>query len=209
MTESTRPRRGKFITFEGIDGAGKSSQIDAVHEFLTTHGVEVVRTREPGGTPLAEKIRALLLDETMGADCETLLFFAARAEHLREVIRPALSRGAWVLSDRFTDATYAYQVGGKGYPAKSAELLEELVQQGLQPDKTVLFDIDPAIAAARLARARAADRFESEGLAFFTGVRKAYLDRARADAGRFVILNSAEPVETVREKILAEAAKWL
>ena len=206
MTATTT--RGRFITFEGIDGAGKSSQIDAVEAALKTRGLEVVRTREPGGTPLAEKIRGLLLTEDMGTNCETLLFFAARAEHLEKVIRPALARGAWVLSDRFTDATYAYQVGGKGYSAQAVELLEKLVQGELSPDKTVLFDIDPAIAAERLAKARAADRFESEGLAFFTGVRNAYLDRARANAGRFVILNSAEPLETVREKLLMEVQTW-
>ncbi len=206
MTATTA--RGRFITFEGIDGAGKSSQIDAVEAALKARGLEVVRTREPGGTPLAEKIRGLLLAEDMGTDCETLLFFAARAEHLEKVIRPALARGAWVLSDRFTDATYAYQVGGKGYPAASVELLEKLVQGGLNPDKTVLFDIDPAIAAERLAKARAADRFEAEGLAFFTGVRNAYLDRARANPERFVILNSAESLETVREKLLAEVQTW-
>lgn len=206
MTATTT--RGRFITFEGIDGAGKSSQIDAVEAALKARGLEVVRTREPGGTPLAEKIRGLLLTEDMGTDCETLLFFAARAEHLEKVIRPALARGAWVLSDRFTDATYAYQVGGKGYSAQAVEFLEKLVQGELSPDKTVLFDIDPAIAAERLAKARAADRFESEGLAFFTGVRNAYLDRARANAGRFVILNSAEPLETVREKLLMEVQTW-
>ncbi len=206
MTATTT--RGRFITFEGIDGAGKSSQIDAVEAALKARGLEVVRTREPGGTPLAEKIRGLLLTEDMGTNCETLLFFAARAEHLEKVIRPALARGAWVLSDRFTDATYAYQVGGKGYSAQAVELLEKLVQGDLTPDKTVLFDIDPRIAAERLAKARAADRFEAEGLAFFTGVRNAYLDRARANAGRFVILNSAEPLETVREKLLMEVQTW-
>ncbi len=206
MTATTA--RGRFITFEGIDGAGKSSQIDAAEAALKARGLEVVRTREPGGTPLAEKIRALLLTDDMGTDCETLLFFAARAEHLEKVIRPALARGAWVLSDRFTDATYAYQVGGKGYSAQAVESLEKLVQGDLTPDKTVLFDIDPRIAAERLAKARAADRFEAEGLAFFTGVRNAYLDRARANPGRFVILNSAEPLETVREKLLTEVNSW-
>ena len=206
MTATTT--RGRFITFEGIDGAGKSSQIDAVEAALKARGLEVVRTREPGGTPLAEKIRGLLLTEDMGTNCETLLFFAARAEHLEKVIRPALARGAWVLSDRFTDATYAYQVGGKGYSAQAVELLEKLVQGDLTPDKTVLFDIDPRIAAERLAKARAADRFEAEGLAFFTGVRNAYLDRAHANAGRFVILNSVEPLETVREKLLMEVQTW-
>ncbi|MDO4937158.1 MAG: dTMP kinase, partial [Sutterellaceae bacterium] len=150
---------GKFITFEGIDGAGKTTQINALQTWLESQGIEVVRTREPGGTPLGEKIREMLLHDDMDVTAETLLFFASRAEHIAKVIRPAIARGAWVLSDRFTDATYAYQVGGKAYDPEKVELLETLVQGTLQPDCTVLFDIDPAIAAKRLAAARAADRF--------------------------------------------------
>ena len=167
--------QGKFITFEGIDGAGKTTQIEALHAFLRDSGIEVVRTREPGGTPLGEKIRGLLLHEDMDETAETLLFFASRAQHIRDVILPALARGAWVLSDRFTDATYAYQVGGKGCSAQSVLQLEAMVQKGFGPDKTVLFDIDPESAAKRLALSRTADRFEVQGTDFFSRVRKAYL----------------------------------
>jgi dTMP kinase len=201
--------RGKFITFEGIDGAGKTTQIDALHRFLEQKGVEVVRTREPGGTPLGEKIRALLLNDEMGVAAETLLFFAARAEHLEKVIEPALARGAWVLSDRFTDATYAYQVGGKDYPAQDALALEALVQKGFGPDKTVLFDIAPETAAKRLAKARAADRFETQSLQFFERVRAAYLDRAGREPGRFVTLDASLAPEVITASLLKEAQEWL
>lgn len=201
--------RGKFITFEGIDGAGKTTQIDALHRFLEQKGVEVVRTREPGGTPLGEKIRALLLNDEMGVAAETLLFFAARAEHLEKVIGPALARGAWVLSDRFTDATYAYQVGGKDYPAQDVLALEALVQKGFGPDKTVLFDIAPETAAKRLAKARAADRFETQSLQFFERVRAAYLDRAGREPGRFVTLDASLAPEVITASLLKEAQEWL
>lgn len=127
--------RGKFITFEGIDGAGKTTQIEALHRFLLDHGIEVVRTREPGGTPLGEKIRAMLLNDDMDVTAETLLFFASRAQHIRDVILPAVERGAWVLSDRFTDATYAYQVGAKGYDAENVLQLEAIVQKGFNPTR--------------------------------------------------------------------------
>ncbi len=201
--------RGKFITFEGIDGAGKTTQIDALHRFLEQKGVEVVRTREPGGTPLGEKIRALLLNDEMGVAAETLLFFAARAEHLEKVIEPALARGAWVLSDRFTDATYAYQVGGKDYRAQDVLALEALVQKGFGPDKTVLFDIAPETAAKRLAKARAADRFETQSLQFFERVRAAYLDRAGREPGRFVTLDASLAPEVITASLLKEAQEWL
>lgn len=201
--------RGKFITFEGIDGAGKTTQINALHRFLEQKGVEVVRTREPGGTPLGEKIRALLLNDEMGVAAETLLFFAARAEHLEKVIEPALARGAWVLSDRFTDATYAYQVGGKDYPAQDVLALEALVQKGFGPDKTVLFDIAPETAAKRLAKARAADRFETQSLQFFERVRAAYLDRAGREPGRFVTLDASLAPEVITASLLKEAQEWL
>ncbi len=201
--------RGKFITFEGIDGAGKTTQIDALHRFLEQKGVEVVRTREPGGTPLGEKIRALLLNDEMGVAAETLLFFATRAEHLEKVIEPALARGAWVLSDRFTDATYAYQVGGKDYPAQDVLALEALVQKGFGPDKTVLFDIAPETAAKRLAKARAADRFETQSLQFFERVRAAYLDRAGREPGRFVTLDASLAPEVITASLLKEAQEWL
>ncbi len=201
--------RGKFITFEGIDGAGKSTQIDALCEFLKAQGIEVVRTREPGGTPLAEKIRALLLHEPMQVLTETILFFASRAEHIADVIEPALSRGAWVVSDRFTDATFAYQVGAKGESAQVVETLEAMVQKGLQPDCTLLFDLNPEEAAKRRAAARAADRFEAEDVDFFTSVRKAYLKRAQKYPHRFFILDASEKPAAITEKILTKAQTWL
>jgi len=202
-------KRGQFVTFEGIDGAGKSSQIGALESFLKEAGLEVVRTREPGGTPLAEKIRALLLNDPMNVVTETLLFFASRSEHIADVIEPALSRGAWVLSDRFTDATFAYQVGAKGYSAHDVETLETLVQGTLQPDHTVLFDLSPRLAAERLAASRSADRFEREDEAFFAAVRSAYLDRARRFPGRFTILDAGQDVASITETLLLEAQTWL
>ena len=201
-------QRGVFITFEGIDGAGKTTQIDALERWLKQEGVEVVRTREPGGTPLGEAIRGMLLHEGMHVTTETLLFFAARAEHIARVIEPALARGAWVLSDRFTDATYAYQVGAKGYPARHVEALEALVQGDLQPDHTVLFDVEPEIAAERLARVRELDRFETEDVEFFRNVRQAYLTRAAQMPSRFFILNTNRDKTLVCEELLAEARKW-
>lgn len=201
--------RGRFITFEGIDGAGKSTQIDRLQALLVERGIEVVRTREPGGTPLAEKIRALLLADDMCTMSETLLFFAARAEHIARVIEPALARGAWVLSDRFTDATYAYQVGGKAFDGAEVEALERMVQGQLNPDRTVLFDIEPLVAAERLAKARAADRFERESIDFFRRVREAYLDRARRNPERFFIVDAAQSPEDVSRALLTEAQGWL
>lgn len=201
--------QGKFITFEGIDGAGKTTQIEALHAFLRDSGIEVVRTREPGGTPLGEKIRGLLLHEDMDETAETLLFFASRAQHIRDVILPALARGAWVLSDRFTDATYAYQVGGKGCSAQSVLQLEAMVQKGFGPDKTVLFDIDPESAAKRLALSRTADRFEVQGTDFFSRVRKAYLERAAREPERFVVLDASAAPEVITRKLLEKAKGWL
>lgn len=201
--------RGKFITFEGIDGAGKTTQIEALHRFLLDHGIEVVRTREPGGTPLGEKIRAMLLNDEMDVTAETLLFFASRAQHIRDVILPALERGAWVLSDRFTDATYAYQVGAKGYDAEYVLQLEAIVQKGFQPNKTVLFDLDPQTAARRLALSRTADRFETQDCDFFTRVRKAYLARAAASPERFFVLDAEQTPEAITAQLLDEAKGWL
>ena len=172
-------------------------------------GREVVRTREPGGTPLGEKIRAMLLNDDMDVTAETLLFFASRAEHIARVIVPALARGAWVLSDRFTDATYAYQVGGKGFDPAKVEALEALVQGSLQPFRTILFDIAPEEAARRLAKARAADRFERESCDFFTRVREAYLHRAERSPERFVILDAAQSPQAITEELLAKARQWI
>lgn len=202
-------QQGRFITFEGIDGAGKTTQIDALEAWLVSTGREVVCTREPGGTPLGEKIRAMLLNDDMDVTAETLLFFASRAEHIARVIVPALARGAWVLSDRFTDATYAYQVGGKGFDPAKVEALEALVQGSLQPFRTILFDIAPEEAARRLAKARAADRFERESCDFFTRVREAYLHRAERSPERFVILDAAQSPQAITEELLAKARQWI
>ena len=169
---------GRFISFEGIDGAGKTTQIDGLERLIRAAGHEVVRTREPGGTPLGEKIRGLLLTDEMTPRTETLLFFAARCEHAEKVIKPALERGAWVLSDRFTDATYAYQTGGKGMKGEDVEALEAWTLAGFAPDVTVLFDLAPEVAARRRTiRAGEGDRFERESADFFARVRNAYLDR--------------------------------
>lgn len=201
-------KQGRFITFEGIDGAGKSTQINVIEQTLRDRGIDLIRTREPGGTPLSEQIREQLLNISMDPSTETLLFFAARAEHLAQVIRPALAKGQWVLSDRFTDATYAYQVGGRRFPAKKVEELEVWTHGDLQPDLTVLFDLDPKIAAERLARSRQADRFEQEDLDFFTRVRQAYLDRAAKNPERFLIVDSSDPRDTVAERLRKEFQTW-
>lgn len=200
--------RGRFITFEGIDGAGKSTQVEVIHQTIAARGIEVVRTREPGGTPLSEKIRELLLTQSMQPSTETLLFFASRAEHIASVIKPAIERGAWVLSDRFTDATYAYQVGGRGFPAAKVEALEEWTQEGFGPDLTVLFDIEPEVAAQRVAQARNLDRFEKESLDFFTRVRNAYLERARRNPQRFLIIDSMRDKETISEELRRIFSTW-
>lgn len=200
--------RGRFITFEGIDGAGKSTQIDVIEATLKARGLKVIRTREPGGTPLGEVIRKELLSVDMDPATETLLFFASRAEHIAKVIRPAIERGAWVLSDRFTDATYAYQVGGRGFPAHKVEELERWTQGELQPDRTVLFDIDPQVAAERVAKARQLDRFEKESLDFFTRVRNAYLTRAQQTPERFLIVNSMQDKDLVSDILRKEFSTW-
>lgn len=200
--------QGRFITIEGIDGAGKSTQIDVIERTLRDRGIEVIRTREPGGTPLSETIREQLLSVSMDPSTETLLFFAARAEHLVKVIRPALKRGAWVLSDRFTDATYAYQVGGRGFPAKKVEELEAWTHGDLQPDCTILFDVAPEVAAQRLATARQLDRFEQENLDFFTRVRNAYLSRAQKDPKRFLIVNTDRDRDIISKELTEIFSTW-
>lgn len=188
---------GRFISFEGIDGAGKSSHIDSAAGWLRAQGHEVLLTREPGGTPLAEQLRTLLLQSPMDPLTETLLVFAARRDHLQAQIEPALARGAWVLSDRFTDATFAYQGGGRGFDLAVLRQLEDWVQQGRQPDLTVWFDLPPAVAAERRAAVRAPDRFEQQDLAFFERVRAGYAARHAADPGRFVRIDSLQPKEAV------------
>jgi dTMP kinase len=195
--------RGHFITFEGIDGAGKSTQIAAVVDALRQRGHEVVQSREPGGTPLAEKLRELVLHETMNLETEALLMFAARREHLAAVIEPALARGAWVVCDRFTDATYAYQVGGRGLSDEKFHALESWVHPHLQPDLTFLFDVEPSVAAQRIAQGRAdTDRFEREQRDFFERVRAAYLKRAAASVGRIAVIDAARMPEVVTADVL-------
>lgn len=196
---------GLFISFEGIDGAGKSSHIEALADAFRAQGRTVVSTREPGGTPLAEKLRALLLHDSMDALTEALLVFAGRRDHLRHVIEPALARGDVVLCDRFTDATFAYQGGGRGFDWNSLSLLERLAQTGLapqpdlmrEPDLTLWFDLAPAVAAERLALARTPDRFESLETAFFERVAQGYARRAAEAPQRFARLDAAQEREQV------------
>ena len=191
---------GLFITLEGPEGAGKSTNREYLAERLREQGIDVLLTREPGGTPLAERIRELLLDpsdESMAADTELLLVFAARAQHLQQVIRPALARGCVVLCDRFTDATYAYQGGGRGLGAARVAALEAWMQAG-QPDRTWLFDVPLEVARARLADAREPDRFEREGAAFFERTREAYHARAEADPQRIRIVDSTQSIAQIR-----------
>ncbi len=176
--------RGRFITFEGIDGAGKSSHLDWFADRLRMHGIDCLQTREPGGTPLGERLRELVLHEPMQPATEALLIFAARQEHLLERIEPALAAGRWVLCDRFTDATFAYQGYGRGFDLRRLAELERWVQGELRPDATVVFDCPPQLAAERLGRARAADRFEREGLAFFERVARGYGARAAGGGPR-------------------------
>lgn len=196
--------RGRFITFEGIDGAGKSTQIEAVAELLRAHAIAVERSREPGGTPLAERLRELLLHQSMHLETEALLMFAARREHLAARIEPALSAGRWVVCDRFSDATYAYQVGGRGLDAAKFAALEQWVHPDLQPDLTLVFDLDPEIAAARVAATGdAPDRFEREQRDFFARVRAAYLQRAAAAPGRIVVVDADRAPEAIRAEVEA------
>jgi dTMP kinase len=204
--------RGKFITFEGIDGAGKTTHLPWFRERLEAKlaptGHPVVMTREPGGTPLGEALRELLLHERMDLETEALLMFAARREHLAQVIEPALSRGDWVLCDRFTDATFAYQGGGRGLPRDKLEALERWVQGGFGPDLTVLFDLPPETASARRGAARSPDKFESETDAFFTRTRAEYLRRAEEAPHRFAIVDASEPIDGIR-KVLADVVDRL
>ncbi len=194
--------RGRFITLEGVDGAGKSTHTEWIAEFLRGQGLEVVSTREPGGTPLGEKLRALVLTDPMGLDTETLLMFAARCEHLHQVIEPALARGAWVVCDRYTDATYAYQGGGRGLGAARVAALETWMQAG-RPDRTWLFEVTLAVARARLADAREPDRFEREGAAFFERTRTAYQARAAAEPDRIQVIDSTRAIPEIRAELEA------
>lgn len=202
--------RGRFITLEGVDGAGKSTHAVWLTEQLAAQGRRVTATREPGGTPLGEELRKMLLHVPMTHDTEALLMFAARREHVEQVIRPALARGDWVVCDRFTDATYAYQGGGHHVPLARIAELEAWVHGDCQPDLTLLFDVSTDVSRARLTRAeangRALDKFEAERQDFFERVRAAYLDRARAMPARFRVIDSARPIADVRTELSAVLA---
>lgn len=195
---------GKFITLEGVDGAGKSTQLTWIAEFLSTPGREVIVTREPGGTPVAERLRELLLDHTMQPETEALLMFAARREHLADVIMPALRRGAWVVCDRFTDATYAYQGGGHGVAAEKLAALENFVHKGFAPDFTLLFDLPIEIARERCRDAGGgADTFEKQWDSFFARVRAAYLDRVRIEPERIRLIDASLSIDAIRTQLRA------
>jgi dTMP kinase len=195
---------GKFITVEGIEGVGKSTNIAHIRGLIEAAGIDVVITREPGGTPLGEAIRGLLLDPRytgMSPDCELQLMFAARAEHLAKVILPALAQGRWVLCDRFTDATYAYQGGGRGIAADKIARLEQWVQDDFRPDLTVLLDVPVAIGLARAGNRGALDRFEQEQIGFFERVRQAYLDLATRHDGRYRVIDASQPLARVQQQL--------
>ncbi|MBJ2154249.1 dTMP kinase [Variovorax sp. IB41] len=197
---------GLFLTLEGIDGAGKSSHLDAMEALFKAQGRTVVRTREPGGTPLAETLRGLILEQPMDPLTESLLVFAARRDHIVQVIEPALARGDLVLCDRFTDATFAYQGAGRGFDASVLSTLEQWVQGGraqglLQPHVTLWFDLAPEIAAQRLAGARVPDKFEAQPVEFFRRVAQGYADRAAADAQRFVRIDASQARDQVWQQI--------
>jgi dTMP kinase len=197
--------RGKFITFEGIDGAGKTTHLgwfrDRLEQKVASTSRSVVMTREPGGTPLGEQIREIVLHQKMDLETEALLMFALRRQHLADVIEPALARGDWVLSDRFTDATFAYQGGGRGLPRDKLETLERWVQGGFQPDLTVLFDLPPEIANERRSAARDPDRFESESTAFFDRTRAEYMRRAEEAPYRFAIIDSSQSITRIQKQL--------
>ena len=194
--------RGKFITFEGIDGAGKSSHVEWLAETLRSRGLTVMVTREPGGTPLGEKLRELLLNESMHLETETLLMFAARREHLAQRIEPALARGEWVICDRFSDATWAYQGGGRGLDKAKFLALEHWVHEHLQPDLTLLFDLPLEVARERIVLAnRVLDKFEQERADFHHRVRQAYLDRAQASPSRIRTVAAENSIEQIRKQL--------
>jgi dTMP kinase len=203
-------QRGKFITFEGIDGSGKSTHVTGVADLLRARGIKVVATREPGGTPLGEELRELLLHRAMDLETETLLMFAARREHLAQVIEPALARGDWVVCDRFSDATYAYQGGGRGLDKTKFSALEQWVHGHLQPDLTLLFDLPPSVASTRIAaQGRQLDRFEQERADFHARVRDAYLERAAQARERIVVIDTDQALEAVRQRVEEAVARML
>ncbi|MGI1678017.1 MAG: dTMP kinase [Cellvibrionaceae bacterium] len=204
--------RGKFITLEGSEGVGKSSNLKFIEEYLSSQNIEIVTTREPGGTPLAESIREIVLsprDEKMCDLTELLLIFAARAQHLAEVVVPALERGAWVLSDRFTDATYAYQGYARGLSLEIISQLESLVQQELRPDLTVILDVDVSLGLQRAMNRGRLDRIESEKIDFFEKVRNGYLTLANLDPSRYVVIDASPSLQDVQASIELQLNKFV
>ncbi len=204
--------KGRFITIEGVEGAGKSTHIPVLEELLRGRGIDFVRSREPGGPALAERIRELLLardGESPAALTELLLIFAARAEHLAKRIEPALAAGQWVLCDRFTDATFAYQGGGRGLPKPAIAALQDLVQGGLRPDLSIILDLDPDIGLSRIRDRGQLDRIEGEDIAFHTRVRQCYLDIAKAEPGRCLLINAGRPPAEVGRDLRAGLRKRL
>lgn len=200
---------GRFLTFEGVDGAGKSTHIEWVCERLRDAGVEVCQTREPGGTPIGEKLRELLLHEPMHLETETLLMFAARNEHLRSLIEPALAQGQWVVCDRFTDATFAYQGGGRELGVDRVAQLAKWVHPGFAPDRTWLFDVPLEVARERLNRTRTLDRFEQEQAAFFERTRTVYLDQAEAEPQRFKLIDATQTIDAIRNELDADISRMV
>jgi len=194
--------KGKFITFEGVDGAGKSTHINEVIKLLESKDIKVVRTREPGGTKLGEKLRDILLHDEMDPEAETLLMFAARKQHIAEVIKPALEAGSFVVSDRFTDATYAYQHGGKHVIYSKIEILESWVHPDLKADLTLLFDLPVEVSMERLRNNRTPDKFEKESEVFFNRLRNVYLDLARQHPNRYKVINANQPIELVSNDVI-------
>jgi len=192
---------GKFITLEGVDGAGKTSHIEFIKEYLTNLKLDFIMTREPGGTELGERLREILLHDEMRPKTETILMFAARNEHIEKVIRPGLTSGAIVISDRFTDASYAYQSGGKGVEDEAIDVLKDLVQKNLQPDLTFLFDLPVEVSIKRLKKTRKLDKFEKEEKDFHENVRKKYLMIAKNNPKRFSVLNSEKSIDEIQSQI--------
>ncbi len=204
--------RGRFITLEGVDGAGKSTQLGFVAGLLEASGVDVVRTREPGGTALGEALRGVLLergDLAMGVAAETLLVFAARAQHIEQIIEPALQRGQWVVCDRFTDATYAYQGGGRGLARARIDTLQRWVQGALRPDLTLLLDVPVGVGLARAGGRTGTDRFEIQDLEFKRAVRETYLARARRSPERIRLIDAEPSLQAVQEQIRDEIERFL
>lgn len=194
-------KQGLFITFEGIDGAGKSTHIQWLADYLVSNNINVIKTREPGGTELGEQIRSMLLTQDMHIETEALLMFAIRNEHIQKVIQPNLTNNTWVISDRFTDASFAYQGGGRGLSTQKLETLEQWVHPDLQPDCTLLFDLPLEVAQQRISKERQLDRFELEKQDFFLRTKNAYLDRAKKYSNRFLVIDSSQDINTIRTHI--------